>query len=131
MSTVHEYGTWLRGYAWDMWCTVSPKYYGMAESGLFRLFARFFTEKCAKKGYAFCSVEKENRYHLHALLGNTGLTSIEAEEYLCRHGRVTVTPYDPDGGAAFYVVKHLGKDKCVHEVFGEWPEYIDRENSGR
>ena len=114
-----------------MWCTVSPKYYGMGESELLQLFSRFLTERCAKQGFAFCSVEKENHYYQHVLLGNTGLPTMATDEYLSRHGWLTVTPYGPDGAPVFYVVKHLGTDKCVHQVFGELPEYIYYKNSGR
>lgn len=105
---------WIRRFHWSHFLTLTfaAEVSQSSAAWEFRRFVRRLEQRAQQGIYWFMASEvgAKGRVHLHALLGDADpLSPAELTNAWRGRGRVNVSSYDPERGAAFYIVKSLRK----------------------
>jgi hypothetical protein len=128
---LQEYGKWIKSFTWH-WCitvTIAGTVpVAVAKQGLINL----LLHHSASAKYLLISEPcKSKSLHIHGLIA--GLPEYRRlplqDELTWRYGRSLITPYDPDGGWAFYIAKYLKLGYAQLDTNAETIDNINNEGT--
>lgn len=108
-KTLDAWGKWLEPFPWDWYGHLTfakDRIYAEAAS---RMFQEAIKDREDRKIIYVRAIEwHRDRYctHIHCLIGNS------KEKIVWKHGIAKIEPYDPQGGARFYLAKFFLSDRA-------------------
>jgi hypothetical protein len=126
---LQAYGKWISSFTWS-WCITVTISSTMPADRVKAAVIQLLLHHSASARYLLISEPcKSKSLHIHGLIA--GLPEYRRlplqDELTWRYGRSLITPYDPDGGWAFYIAKYL---KLGYAQLDTNAETIDNINNG-